>query len=74
VAAVLRAAWQPLSGGQQGLLAKRRRRRFLTVAVLALLAILATWLITSDIAQVAFACALTVVIVPVLATVLFGRR
>lgn len=66
--------WAPLSGGQTGLLARRRLRRFAAVA-LALIAInIVVWIVFGERSLSFVVGGLSVLMSPILATLLFGRR
>lgn len=68
-----RTLWQPISGGQRGRLAQRRRRRFLAVTVIVVLVNIAVWTWQRDVGAVVASAAISAVTVPVLARVLFSR-
>ena len=67
-------AWRPLAGGQTGLLARRRRRRFVVMTVVAVCINIAVLLLWMDVAMSAACAGLTLVTIPVLARLLFSRR
>ncbi len=66
--------WRPLSGGQRGLLARRRRRRVTAVAVIALLVNVAVAATFADFQLSVAVAVLTTVGIPVAARLLFSRR
>ena len=73
-ASAARNVWRPFSGGQRGILSRRRARRALTMAVIVAAVNIAVWLLFTDVQVSLTAACCSLVCVPVVGRLLFSRR
>ena len=66
--------WSPISSGQTGLLARRRLRRFLAVTIALVGVNLVVWIVFAERRFSLILAGVSVLVAPLLSTLLFNRR